>query len=124
MDDELRVGPIGVIEGVAVADVVDQPSLELVRAAKKAAKSSVAASDGGAAAKAAADAAAQSRVASERASAAADGAALPVDLVRDVALELRNDARVAAFTVESENFESIHNHSAYALIEFDKRSAT
>ncbi|MDO9394383.1 MAG: GTP cyclohydrolase I FolE2, partial [Methylotenera sp.] len=26
-----------------------------------------------------------------------------------------------AYTVESENFESIHNHSAYALIEFDKR---
>jgi GTP cyclohydrolase IB len=24
--------------------------------------------------------------------------------------------------VESENFESIHNHSAYALIERDKRS--
>jgi GTP cyclohydrolase I len=44
------------------------------------------------------------------------------DLVRDIALELRNDARVAAFTVESENFESIHNHSAYALIEFDKRA--
>jgi GTP cyclohydrolase I len=46
------------------------------------------------------------------------------DLVRDIALELQNDARVAAFTVESENFESIHNHSAYALIEFDKRAAT
>jgi len=26
-----------------------------------------------------------------------------------------------AYTVESENFESIHNHSAYALIEHDKR---
>jgi len=25
--------------------------------------------------------------------------------------------------VESENFESIHNHSAYALIERDKKSA-
>jgi len=25
--------------------------------------------------------------------------------------------------VESENFESIHNHSAYALIEKDKRKA-
>jgi GTP cyclohydrolase IB len=24
--------------------------------------------------------------------------------------------------VESENFESIHNHSAYALIEHDKRA--
>ena len=43
------------------------------------------------------------------------------DLVRDIALELKADARINAFTVESENFESIHNHSAYALIEFDKR---
>ncbi len=43
------------------------------------------------------------------------------DLVRDIALELKRDDRIAAFTVESENFESIHNHSAYALIEFDKR---
>ena len=39
------------------------------------------------------------------------------DLVRDVALALRDDPRVAAFVVESENFESIHNHSAYARIE-------
>ncbi|RCS57141.1 GTP cyclohydrolase FolE2 [Parvibium lacunae] len=39
------------------------------------------------------------------------------DLVRDIALKLQQDARVQRFTVESENFESIHNHSAYALIE-------
>ncbi len=39
------------------------------------------------------------------------------DLVRDIALRLRGDRRVADWTVESENFESIHNHSAYALIE-------
>jgi GTP cyclohydrolase I len=39
------------------------------------------------------------------------------DLVRDIALRLKSDRRVAAWTVESENFESIHNHSAYALIE-------
>ncbi|MBN8442815.1 MAG: GTP cyclohydrolase I FolE2 [Thauera sp.] len=39
------------------------------------------------------------------------------DLVRDIALRLRADERIAAWTVESENFESIHNHSAYALIE-------
>lgn len=43
------------------------------------------------------------------------------DMVRDVALVLNRDARVLAYTVESENFESIHNHSAYALIEHDKR---
>jgi GTP cyclohydrolase I len=45
------------------------------------------------------------------------------DLVRDVALELQRDPRILAFTVESENFESIHNHSAYALIQRDKRLA-
>jgi GTP cyclohydrolase I len=43
------------------------------------------------------------------------------DLVRDIALGLDRDPRIAAFTVESENFESIHNHSAYALISRDKR---
>lgn len=43
------------------------------------------------------------------------------DLVRDIAGELNRDDRVAAYIVESENFESIHNHSAYALIEKDKR---
>lgn len=42
------------------------------------------------------------------------------DMVRDVAARLNADERVAAYVVESENFESIHNHSAYALIEHDK----
>jgi GTP cyclohydrolase IB len=42
------------------------------------------------------------------------------DLVRDVATRLNADERIAAYVVESENFESIHNHSAYALIERDK----
>jgi GTP cyclohydrolase IB len=42
------------------------------------------------------------------------------DMVRDVARILNTDDRVGAYTVESENFESIHNHSAYALIECDK----
>ena len=42
------------------------------------------------------------------------------DMVRDVATRLNTDERVAAYVVESENFESIHNHSAYALIEHDK----
>ncbi len=45
------------------------------------------------------------------------------DLVRDVALDLERDLRVAAYRVTSENFESIHNHSAYALIKHDKRAA-
>ncbi|HYB49786.1 MAG TPA: GTP cyclohydrolase FolE2 [Burkholderiaceae bacterium] len=43
------------------------------------------------------------------------------DTVRDIAVLLEQDARVLAYRVESENFESIHNHSAYALIERDKR---
>ncbi|MDO4877936.1 MAG: GTP cyclohydrolase FolE2 [Neisseria sp.] len=38
------------------------------------------------------------------------------DMVRDVAVALRGDTRVESFVVESENFESIHNHSAYAYI--------
>jgi len=42
------------------------------------------------------------------------------DMVRDVAAALNDDDRVDAYVVESENFESIHNHSAYALIERDK----
>ena len=39
------------------------------------------------------------------------------DLVRDVALRLNAEARVGRYTVDVENFESIHNHSAYARIE-------
>ena len=42
------------------------------------------------------------------------------DMVRDIALRLNHDPRVLAYVVESENFESIHNHSAYALIEKDQ----
>lgn len=38
------------------------------------------------------------------------------DIVRDIAARLNDDERINAYTVESENFESIHNHSAYALI--------
>ncbi len=44
------------------------------------------------------------------------------DIVRDVADVLNKDTRIDAYIVESENFESIHNHSAYALIERDKRA--
>jgi GTP cyclohydrolase I len=42
------------------------------------------------------------------------------DMVRDIAAVLNADDRIEAYIVESENFESIHNHSAYALIEKDK----
>ena len=43
------------------------------------------------------------------------------DMVRDVAAALNRDRRITRYVVESENFESIHNHNAYALIERDKR---
>jgi GTP cyclohydrolase I len=39
------------------------------------------------------------------------------DLVRDVAARLNADPRIGHYVAEAENFESIHNHSAYALIE-------
>ena len=39
------------------------------------------------------------------------------DLVRDVALRLNVDPRIGRYSVDVENFESIHNHSAYARIE-------
>ena len=42
------------------------------------------------------------------------------DIVRDVAVRMNSEERVRAYVVEAENFESIHNHSAYALIEKDK----
>ncbi|MDR2164302.1 MAG: GTP cyclohydrolase FolE2 [Zoogloeaceae bacterium] len=42
------------------------------------------------------------------------------DMVRDIAARLNAEPRILSYTVESENFESIHNHSAYALIERDK----
>ena len=45
------------------------------------------------------------------------------DTVRDVAVAMNKDKRVRAYVVESENFESIHNHSAYAMIEHDKEAA-
>lgn len=38
------------------------------------------------------------------------------DLVRGIAARLQADARIEGFIVEAENFESIHNHSAYARI--------
>lgn len=38
------------------------------------------------------------------------------DLVRDVALGLNADLRIGAYVVEAENFESIHNLSAFARI--------
>jgi len=43
------------------------------------------------------------------------------DVVREVTDKLRKDPRFTWFSVEAENFESIHNHSAYAYAEADTR---
>ena len=45
------------------------------------------------------------------------------DLVRDVARALRADARIGSYSVSAENFESIHNHSAYAEIRDERAVA-
>lgn len=42
------------------------------------------------------------------------------DMVRDVAILFNQDDRIRSYRVESENFESIHNHSAYAMLEHSK----
>ncbi|QDU71722.1 GTP cyclohydrolase FolE2 [Mucisphaera calidilacus] len=43
------------------------------------------------------------------------------DIVRDLALALESDDRVTWYRVDSENYESIHNHNAFACIERDKQ---
>lgn len=45
------------------------------------------------------------------------------DIVRDLALTLDADERIEWFSINSENFESIHNHNAYAQLTRDKRTA-
>lgn len=45
------------------------------------------------------------------------------DIIRDVCKQLNADERVLWYRAEAENFESIHNHSAYATISRDKRLA-
>jgi GTP cyclohydrolase IB len=42
------------------------------------------------------------------------------DIVRDIAVALNRDERIVGYSVSSENFESIHNHSAFAYIEKNK----
>jgi GTP cyclohydrolase I len=41
------------------------------------------------------------------------------DIVRDVYIEIKALEQFRRFSVEAENFESIHNHSAYARAEYD-----
>lgn len=44
------------------------------------------------------------------------------DIVRDMAVTLRDDDRIVWFQCYSENFESIHSHNAFAMVEQDKRT--
>jgi len=44
------------------------------------------------------------------------------DLVRNIAARSNQEPNIVWYRVEAENFESIHNHNAYALIEKDRRS--
>jgi GTP cyclohydrolase I len=46
------------------------------------------------------------------------------DLVRDVYIEIKALEQFSRFSVEAENFESIHNHSAYARAEYDASRGT
>src|SRR3546814_4572063 len=46
------------------------------------------------------------------------------DLVRDVAIALDREPHISAYRIDAENFESIHNHSAYARIERSCRPAS
>jgi GTP cyclohydrolase IB len=39
------------------------------------------------------------------------------DLVRNIVLKLKKEKNIIWYLVEAENFESIHNHNAYAMIE-------
>jgi len=43
------------------------------------------------------------------------------DIVRDLAVVLDKEDRIRWYQINSENYESIHNHNAYAFIEKDKR---
>ncbi len=44
------------------------------------------------------------------------------DLVRNIAVRSDREPDITWYRVEAENFESIHNHNAYALVEHDKRA--
>ena len=44
------------------------------------------------------------------------------DLVRNVAAKTKEDDRITWFRVEAENFESIHNHNAYALVVSEEKN--
>jgi GTP cyclohydrolase I len=43
------------------------------------------------------------------------------DIIRDLAVSLERHEQIVSYEISSENFESIHNHNAYAEIARDKR---
>ncbi len=45
------------------------------------------------------------------------------DIIRDLALAMEKEPSITWYSIESENFESIHNHNAYAQIERQKSEA-
>ena len=47
-----------------------------------------------------------------------------VDVVRDIAGKLKGDDNITWFSVSAENFESIHNHSAFAHITWDRAAGS
>ncbi len=53
--------------------------------------------------------------------AAYDNPVFVEDLVRNVAQKVKSHPRITWFRVEAENFESIHNHNAWAMIESPAR---
>ena len=55
--------------------------------------------------------------------AAYDNPVFVEDMVRNVAATLREDPRTRWFAIEAENHESIHNHSAFAEIEWERPEA-
>ena len=44
------------------------------------------------------------------------------DLVREVAVELKSDDRIAWFSVKAVNMESIHNHDAFARVQWSREN--
>ena len=45
------------------------------------------------------------------------------DIIRDLAVALDKEDRVTWYPIQSENFESIHNHNAYAMIKHNKQES-
>lgn len=44
------------------------------------------------------------------------------DMVRQIAVELEKMSRITWFSVETENYESIHNHNAYAAVSRNRKA--